>query len=128
MWDARARARRRACWRGSPARVFDTRRRCAVDARERFVTFDQTHHVRAVRGGRPPREVGRSRCGTSRRGRRRGGGRVAPPGASAEVASAVAVETEPGVRVWAGTRERLRLYVPKQTLGPGGDASLGFWG
>ena len=54
--------------------------------------------------------------------------RVAPPGASAEVASAVAVETEPGVRVWAGTRERLRLYVPKQTLGPGGDASLEVWG
>ena len=54
--------------------------------------------------------------------------RVAAPGASAEVASALAVETKPGVRVWAGSRERLRLYVPKQTLGPGGDASLGVWG
>lgn len=131
VWDARhAGAPARVLARGSPARVFDTRRRCAVDARERFVAFDQTHHVRAV-AGRPStaREVEALavwdlEAGTEAWRRER----VAPPGASAEVASAVAVETEPGVRVWAGTRERLRLYVPKQTLGPGGDASLGFWG
>jgi hypothetical protein len=131
VWDARhAGAPARVLARGSPARVFDTRRRCAVDARERFVAFDQTYHVRAV-AGRPStaREVEALavwdlEAGTEAWRRER----VAPPGASAEVASAVAVETEPGVRVWAGTRERLRLYVPKQTLGPGGDASLEVWG
>jgi hypothetical protein len=101
-----------------------------VDANERFVAFDQTHHVRAV-AGRPStaREVEALAVWDLESGKevwRRE--RVAAPGASAEVASAVAVETEPGVRVWAGTRERLRLYVPKQALGPGGNASLGFWG
>ena len=131
VWDARhAGAPARVLARGSPARVFDTRRRCAVDARERFVAFDQTYQVRAV-AGRPStaREVEALavwdlEAGTEAWRRER----VAPPGAFAEVASAVAVETEPGVRVWAGTRERLRLYVPKQTLGPGGDASLEVWG
>ena len=131
VWDARhAGAPARVLARGSPARVFDTRRRCAVDARERFVAFDQTHYVRAV-AGRPStaREVEALAAWDLESGteawRRE---RVAAPGAAAEVATALAVETEPGVRVWAGTRERLRLYVPKQTLGPGGDASLGVWG
>ena len=131
VWDARqTRAPARVLARGSPACVFDTRRRCAVDASERFVAFDQTHHVRAV-AGRPStaREVEALAAWDLESGteawRRE---RVAAPGAAAEVATALAVETEPGVRVWAGTRERLRLYVPKQTLGPGGDASLGVWG
>ena len=94
------------------------------------MAFDQTHRVRAV-AGRPStaREVQALavwdlESGTEAWRRER----VAAPGASAEVASALAVETKPGVRVWAGSRERLRLYVPKQTLGPGGDASLGVWG
>ena len=131
VWDARhTRAPARVMARGTPSRVFDTRRRCSVDANERFVVFDQTHHVRAV-AGRPStaREVEALAVWDLESGKevwRRE--RVAAPGASAEVASAVAVETEPGVRVWAGTRERLRLYVPKQVLGPGGNASLGFWG
>ena len=131
VWDARhTRAPARVLARGTPSRVFDTRRRCSVDANERFVAFDQTHHVRAV-AGRPStaREVEALAVWDLESGKevwRRE--RVAAPGASAEVASAVAVETEPGVRVWAGTRERLRLYVPKQALGPEGNASLGFWG
>ena len=131
VWDARqTRAPARALARGSAACVFDTRRRCAVDASERFLAFDQTHRVRAV-AGRPStaREVEALAVWDLESGKevwRRE--RVAAPGASAEVASALAVETKPGVRVWAGSRERLRLYVPKQTLGPGGDASLGVWG
>ena len=128
VWDARAtRARRRACWRGS------------AGTRLRHQAAMRGGRARAVRGVRPdaPRARGRgaavhrARGGGARGVGPRGGDggvaarRVAPPGASAEVASAVAVETEPGVRVWAGTRERLRLYVPKQTLGPGGTPASG---
>ena len=80
VWGARhAGAPARVLARGSPARVFDTRRRCAVDARERFVAFDQTHHVRAV-AGRPStaREVEALAVWDLGRGRRRGGASASP--------------------------------------------------
>ena len=97
--------------------------------------------ARAVRGVRPdaPRARGRGAAVHRARGRSRFAwdldatdGVAAPvlsPADGIPPRSAVAVETEPGrARLGTGARERVGPYVPKQTLGPGGDASLGFWG
>jgi hypothetical protein len=114
---------------GSPLIVFDTKRRCAVDTHERVVVFDQTHVVRAL-PGRPStkREVESVAVWDLETGKRvwRREKNVDADG-DAEVASAVAVETTPGVRVWAGTRNNLTLFVPKQVLGPDGNATFGCW-
>lgn len=109
--------------------MFDTKRRCAVDTHERVVVFDQTHVVRAL-PGRPStkREVESVAVWDLETGKRvwRREKNVDADG-DAEVASAVAVETTPGVRVWAGTRNNLTLFVPKQVLGPDGNATFGCW-
>lgn len=122
---------------GSGSNVFDTKRRSGVDSEERCIVFDQTHVVPAL-PNRPStkREVEKLVAWDLETGNefwrreKTVAGSQRPHGwveGTAEVASAVAVETEPGIRVWAGSRKHLRLYVPNQVLGEDGNVSFGCW-
>ena len=115
---------------GSTTATFCATRRFAVDESETVVVMDgarTTPGTRGVPGSARDVECvtlwdlrGGKSCGGTKTSREREGGGTLP---------AAAVETSPAPRVWAGGRDTLRLFVPKQMCEGGWTsfAAVGGW-